>query len=199
MLLARVFVSDPVRPLILASASPRRQQLLSTLGFAFEVQPANIDESPLPGESAPKHVLRLAREKAAAIQGDAVVLAADTIVVLQGQILGKPKDAEDASRMLWSLSGSTHEVLTAIAVRDGTEEADWLSVSTVRFRELSGADVADYVATGEPLDKAGAYGIQGGAARFVEHLDGSYTGIMGLPLCQTEQLLRQFGCLGSSR
>ncbi len=183
--------------LILASASPRRSELLGGLGYTFRVHPAHIDETPWENESAPVHVERLAREKARAVAAThpgAVVMAADTIVVLGPRILGKPVDDADAAAMLRALSGSRHEVMTAVAAcKDDREEA-FVHASQVRFRELSPADIATYVRSGECRDKAGAYGIQGGAARFVEHLSGSYTGVMGLPLCQTEQLLRRFGC-----
>lgn len=183
--------------LILASASPRRRELLDGLGYRFTVQPAHIDETPGGDETARGHVERLAREKAAVVGREhtqSVVLAADTIVVLGSRILGKPVDDADAVAMLQALSGSVHEVMTAVAVRAGNREEAFVQVSQVRFRPLDETDVDRYVASGECRDKAGAYGIQGGAARFVEHLSGSYTGVMGLPLCQTEQLLRRFGC-----
>jgi len=183
--------------LILASASPRRRELLDGLGYRFTVQPAHIDETPGADETARGHVERLAREKAAVVARDhpqSVVMAADTIVVLGSRILGKPVDDADAVAMLQALSGSTHEVMTAVAMRAGNREEAFVQVSQVRFRPLDETDVDRYIASGECRDKAGAYGIQGGAARFVEHLSGSYTGVMGLPLCQTEQLLRRFGC-----
>ncbi len=183
--------------LILASASPRRSELLGGLGYRFAVHPAHIDETPGADETARSHVERLAREKARTVaqsHPQAVVLAADTIVVLGARILGKPLDDADAVAMLRALSGSTHEVMTAVAVCAGKREEAFVQVSAVQFRELDETDIDRYVASGECRDKAGAYGIQGGAARFVEHLSGSYTGVMGLPLCQTEQLLRRFGC-----
>ncbi len=183
--------------LILASASPRRSELLQGLGYVFRVQPAHIDETPWDDEAARDHVDRLAREKARAVAAQApgaVVMAADTIVVLGPRILGKPVDDADAIAMLEDLSGSTHEVMTAVAVCADDREEAFVHVSQVRFRRLEPADIEAYVRSGECRDKAGAYGIQGGAARFVEHLAGSYTGVMGLPLCQTEQLLRRFGC-----
>ncbi len=183
--------------LILASASPRRSELLQGLGYVFRVQPAHIDETPWDHEPARDHVDRLAREKARAVAAQApgaVVMAADTIVVLGPRILGKPVDDADAIAMLEDLSGSTHEVMTAVAVCADDREEAFVHVSQVRFRRLEPADIEAYVRSGECRDKAGAYGIQGGAARFVEHLAGSYTGVMGLPLCQTEQLLRRFGC-----
>lgn len=183
--------------LILASASPRRRELLAGLGFDFRVQPAHIDETPASGEEARAHVERLAQEKAqavASVNAHAVVLAADTIVVLDGRILGKPSSDAEAFAMLCSLSGRQHQVMTAIAVHAQDQKKSLVQVSDVRFRALRKVEVAAYVNGGEPQDKAGAYGIQGGAARFVEHLSGSYTGVMGLPLCQTEQLLREIGC-----
>lgn len=183
--------------LILASASPRRSELLGGLGYVFQVHPAHIDETPWDNETALAHVERLAREKARAVAAThpgAAVMAADTIVVLGPRILGKPIDDADAAAMLHALSGSSHAVMTAVAIcKDDREEA-FVHTSEVRFRALDSADIAAYVRSGECRDKAGAYGIQGGAARFVEYLSGSYTGVMGLPLCQTEQLLRRFGC-----
>lgn len=184
--------------LILASASPRRHELLAGLGYEFQVVPANIDESPFPAELPLTHVERLAREKALTVvrtHPAQTVLAADTIVVVDGEILGKPIDDQHACAMLRSLSGRRHEVMTALAVASGDALESTVQRSIVQFRPIRPAEIAAYVATGEPFDKAGSYGIQGGAARFVESLHGSYTGIMGLPLCQTEQLLRRFGCV----
>lgn len=183
--------------LILASASPRRKELLASLGYQFRVQPAHINESPEVDEEPYAHVERLAREKAQVVaknNPDAVVLAADTIVVLGRRILGKPRDDADAIAMLRDLSASCHQVMTAIAVCAKTEQMSRVQVSEVQFRTLQELEILAYVNSGEPRDKAGSYGIQGGAARFVEHLSGSYTGVMGLPLCQTEQLLREIGC-----
>ena len=194
------------RRIYLASRSPRRRELLHQLGVAFdelltqESHGADVDETPLAGELPAAYVLRLARAKAAlgghqvTLRGLAPhpVLAADTTVVLDGEIIGKPDDAEHARRVLRRLSGKTHEVLTAVAVarHDRTETA--LSVSTVEFRELEDAEILDYGATGEPLDKAGAYAIQGHAGAFVRVLRGSYSGVMGLPLVATAGLLRRF-------
>ena len=190
----------------LASRSPRRRELLQQIGIAFDellahANPAvDVDETPLAGEQAAAYVMRLARAKAAqglsevAARGLAPhpVLAADTTVVLDGEIIGKPDDAEHARALLRRLSGKAHAVMTAVAVarHDRTETA--LSVSTVEFRELDDAEIRDYVATGEPLDKAGAYAIQGRAAAFVRVLRGSYSGVMGLPLIETTRLLRRF-------
>ena len=181
-------------PLVLASASPRRRELLSQLCPAFTVLPADIDETPHPGEQASAHVQRLALEKAmvvAALQPDSMVLAADTIVVLDRQILGKPVDDQDGYAILGLLSGKTHQVMTAIAVAFvGHHEVS--SVTTeVTFRPLSEADIVEYWATGEPQDKAGAYGIQGLGGRFVERINGSYSAVVGLPLVETEQLLQR--------
>jgi septum formation protein len=168
---------------VLASASPRRRDLLTLVGIPHDVRPANVDETYIAGEAPPKHAERLAREKAAAIrERDAVVIGSDTIVVVDGAVLGKPADARDAARMLRLLSGRSHLVMTGVAVawrgviESGVEEVG------VTFRALSEADIADYVATGEPLDKAGAYGIQGFGATIVTRVDGDYFAVMGLAL-----------------
>ena len=195
-----------MRRIYLASRSPRRRELLRQLGIGFdellahEQHGADVDETPLAGELPAAYVMRLARAKAAlgwhqvATRGLAPrpVLAADTTVALEGEIFGKPDDAAHARTLLARLSGKTHDVLTAVAVtrHDRTETA--LSASTVEFRALDAAEIAAYVATGEPLDKAGAYAIQGQAAVFVRVLSGSYSGIMGLPLMATAELLRRF-------
>ncbi len=180
---------------ILASASPRRAELLARVVYPFDVVPAAIDESRLPGEDPATHVRRLARAKAervSASQRDAWVLGADTVVVLGEEVLGKPLDERDAARMLERLSGVTHRVLTAIAwARDGTCAADATSVSEVIFRRLTDEEIARYVASGEPLDKAGAYAVQGGAARFVAALHGSVTGVIGLPLDELRALAQR--------
>lgn len=182
----------------LASASPRRGELLRQIGVEFRVRAADIDESPLPGEPPREYVLRLAAAKAAAVGGalapqPAPVLAADTAVVVDGEILGKPADAAEAERMLERLSGRVHEVLTAVALGAGGTIDTRLSRSEVRFRATTAAERAAYCRTGEPLDKAGAYAIQGLAAVFVEHLRGSFSGVMGLPLFETAELLVQCG------
>lgn len=182
----------------LASASPRRKQLLEQLGLRFEVVPADVDETPRPGEAPRDYVGRIARLKAEAAAArlghpGLPVLAADTAVVLDGDILGKPKDREDALRMLARLSGRAHQVLSSVALwRAGSLEAA-LSESRVRFRALSQAEAEAYWQSGEPRDKAGAYGIQGLGGMFVEHLDGSYSGVMGLPLSETAALLQKAG------
>ncbi|GAA5218981.1 Maf family protein [Corallincola platygyrae] len=181
-------------PLILASASPRRKELLSQICPTFDVLPADIDESALPGELPEAHVCRLAKQKALHIaknHADALVLASDTIVVAQGQILGKPIDDQDAARILGLLSGNEHQVMTAIAVACGSRCDVECITTNVWFRMLSPQDISDYWATGEPADKAGAYGIQGLGGRFVEKIHGSYSAVVGLPLVQTERLLQR--------
>lgn len=184
--------------LVLASASPRRAELLRQLGVAFVQQPADIDETAVPGESAEDYVVRLAREKALACEyamGDQQrpVLAADTCVVLDDQLLGKPDDRMDALAMLARLSGREHLVLTAVCLRWREQEHQCVSETRVQFISLQRQQVEAYIDTGEPFDKAGAYGIQGLAAAFVDTLAGSYSGVVGLPLAQTWQLLQQCG------
>ncbi|HET8539412.1 MAG TPA: Maf family protein [Anaeromyxobacter sp.] len=183
-------------PLVLASQSPRRRELLEQLGVPLVVRPAHADEAMLPGEPARDYVVRVAREKARAVDG-AVVLGADTAVVLRGEVLGKPSDAEDARRMLRLLSGTVHEVLTAVCVRRNAPapgvELDAVVVTEVGFAPLSAAQVEWYVATGEPLDKAGAYAIQGAGGAFVVRVDGSVSNVVGLPLAETADLLRRAG------
>jgi septum formation protein len=180
--------------LVLASQSPRRRELLAQLGLALEVRPAHADESRAPGEAPPEYVLRVARDKARAVAGE-VVLAADTAVVLGGEVLGKPADAADARRMLTALSGTVHEVLTAVVVRRAAAalELDAVVATRVRFSSLSPAELDWYVATGEPLDKAGAYAIQGAGGAFVLAVEGSVSNVVGLPLAETAALLRRAG------
>ncbi len=178
--------------LTLASASPRRRELLEQLGFRLEVRPARTDESPLPSEPPRDYVLRVAVEKARAVAGEAV-LAADTAVVLGTEILGKPRDPADAKRMLRALSGRTHDVLTGVCVRrDGLERTAVVDAE-VRLDPLTEDQIDWYVATGEPLDKAGAYAIQGLAGAFVRELRGSVSNVVGLPLAETLGLLRGAG------
>jgi septum formation protein len=182
----------------LASASPRRRELLHQLGIAHCVAPGNVDESELPGEAPRDYVLRLARAKAEAMASDPAalglpVLGADTAVIVDGIILAKPVDAADARRMLSLLAGREHEVLSAVALAYRGRCEALSSVSRVRFASLSGADVDRYVASGEPFGKAGGYAIQGLAAAFIEHLAGSYSGVMGLPLYETSLLLARAG------
>lgn len=183
--------------LVLASGSPRRLHLLASLGLQCEVSPVDVDETPRTGEAPVEYARRLAAEKAAAAvrrhPRDRLVLAADTVVALGGNILGKPVDAADAACMLRRLSGRSHDVHTAVAAsRDGVT-AFRLASSEVTFRELRQHEIEAYVATGEPLDKAGAYGVQGLAAIFVTRLCGSYSAVVGLPLCETAELLGSYG------
>ena len=200
-------VSD--KRIYLASRSPRRRDLLKQIGVPFELlllredlrRGADVDETPLAEESPGVYVLRVASAKAAmavrqiAYRGlpQKPVLSADTTVVFDGQIVGKPEDAEDAARMLRTLSGREHQVLTAVAVALREQIEAQISVSSVLFRELSDAEIRSYVATGEPLDKAGAYAIQGRGGVLVTRMIGSYSGIMGLPLAETVELLQKFG------
>lgn len=185
-----------MRHIILASASPRRAELLRQMGVSFETRPADIDETPMPGELPGDYVLRLAREKALAVgqlAPEAIVLGSDTSVVLDDRILGKPATEADAVETLEALSGRTHQVLTAVAVVvDGYPEAR-LVTTDVRFRTLRPDEVSAYVRTGEPMDKAGSYGIQGLGGIFVESLQGSYSAVVGLPLQETADLLAQAG------
>ncbi len=185
----------PVR-VVLASQSPRRRELLALVGIPHEVLPADIDESVLDGELPIPHCERLARTKAATLAAqhpDAVVIGADTIVVVDGDILGKPRDAGDAADMLRRLSGRTHTVFTAVAVSlAGNTRSDVVEVE-VTFRALSDETIRGYVATGEPMDKAGAYGIQGYGATIVERVDGDFFTVMGLPLGRMIELLRDLG------
>lgn len=182
--------------LVLASASPRRAELLSAAGFAFDVMPADVDETPGPTESAETYTLRVARDKArrvAASIGDpaAAVLSADTEVVADARILGKPATPDDAAGMLRLLSGRAHDVLTAVVVRAGGRERSEVVTTRVEFTPMSDADIARYVATGEPMGKAGAYAIQGYAARFIDRIDGSWSNVVGLPIHAVQRLLRQ--------
>ena len=183
--------------LILASASPRRAEVLRAAGFEYETIATDIDETVRPGESPSMYVRRLSSEKSAAAQTAvrsdpaAVVLAADTAVVVSNEILGKPRDDRDAAAMLRRLSGRAHEVLTGVSVRHGDSEAKRVETTYVRFAELSEEDVAWYVASGEGRDKAGAYAIQGLASRFVPRIDGSYSNVVGLPVACVNELLRE--------
>jgi len=186
--------------LVLASASPRRSALLTQIGVAHEIRATDVDESPLPGESPHALVRRLAHAKA--IEGrrqdtsNLPVLAADTIVVLDGVVFGKPRDATDSMRMLQALGGHTHHVMTAVALAlPGVTgvAADAISDTAVSMRLITPAEAAAYWASGEPAGKAGGYAIQGLGARFIAHIDGSYSGVMGLPLYETAQLLQSLG------
>ncbi|MCU0618324.1 MAG: Maf family protein [Gemmatimonadaceae bacterium] len=181
---------------VLASQSPRRRELLALVGIAHEVLPADIDESVQPGEAPVPHAERLARGKAHAIaerEPGALVIAADTIVVVDGDILGKPRDVADAHAMLRRLAGRAHEVVTAVAVAHGARTESAVVRVPVRFRPLDDETIAAYVATGEPMDKAGAYGIQGYGATIVEHIEGDYFAVMGLPLGTVVALAARLG------
>ena len=189
-------------PLFLASGSPRRRELLTQIGVPFQVVSASIDETPLPDECPAAYVERLARAKAragrehllgASVSAPFCVLGADTAVVLDDQILGKPVDEADALSMLMALSGREHEVLTAIAILAAERCETRVVRSRVSFRTISQQEAVQYWASGEPQDKAGGYAIQGLAAVFVAGLNGSYSGVVGLPVCETAELLGQFG------
>ena len=182
--------------ILLASQSPRRRDLLRMIGIPFEAIPADIDESQLPGEPPAEHAERLAREKGAVIAArrpDALVISADTIVVLDGEVLGKPADAAEARATLRRLSGRTHTVFTAVAVAfEGRVESEVEAVA-VTFRELDDETIAAYVETGEPMDKAGAYGIQGYGAIIVQRIDGDFFAVMGLALGLLVELMARVG------
>lgn len=189
--------------LYLASGSPRRQELLTQLGISFEKVVPGIEELRRPDESAQHYVARLAREKAQAgvalTRDDLPVLGADTIVILNGEVLEKPRDAAHAAVMLRMLSGKTHQVMTAVALADSQHTLHCLVVTEVTFRTLSDDDITDYVLSGEPLDKAGAYGIQGLGGCFVRKINGSYHAVVGLPLVETYELLSNFNSLRDKR
>jgi septum formation protein len=203
------------RAIYLASRSPRRRELLAQIGIRFQLllfrdnpEPdPDLDETVLGGETPHKYVERVARAKADAgwkrleqrNLPRALVMAADTTVALQGRILGKPADRAEAADMLAALSGTTHEVLTAVVLRYEDRRESAVSVSQVRFKPLDAAEIRQYVASGECDDKAGAYGIQGRAARFVMEIHGSFSGVMGLPLYETSQLLEKIGTYGERR
>jgi septum formation protein len=183
--------------IILASASPRRRELLDQIGIVYEIRPVDIDESPKPDEAPADYVRRIAAEKSAACQAQAAsaglpVLAADTAVVLHGRIMGKPKDKEDALAMLRLLSGQTHQVYSAVSLR-GTVHGEALSVTDVTFRTLDEREIEAYWVTREPADKAGSYAIQGLGGVFVQSIRGSFSGVVGLPLFETAELLLQQG------
>jgi septum formation protein len=176
-------------PLILASASPRRRELLATLGVDFSVVVPEIVETPRPGEKPRAFAERLAEEKACAVEADGIIVAADTIVVLGETILGKPVDAEHARDMLTALSDQAHEVVTGVCVKSIGSPITFSVITKVFFRALSPEEIEEYVASGDPLDKAGAYAIQGGAAPMVHRIEGSYTNVVGLPLCELHETL----------
>jgi septum formation protein len=183
--------------LILASGSPRRAELLERMGLTFTVKPSNTEEILEPGLTPQQEVLSLSLQKGQAVAAtcgsDAVVLSADTVVELDGEILGKPKDAQEAATMLRRLSGRSHRVLTGVTVLGPQGTEAHCEETEVYFRPLSEAEIQAYVRTGEPMDKAGAYGIQGYAALFVEKLVGDYYNVMGLPVCRTGLMLRKAG------
>ena len=180
--------------LILASASPRRKELLSLFGIPFVIRAADIDETMDPGRSPYDEVGRLSRQKALATVRTAedVVIAADTIVVCQGRTLGKPRTEEEASEMLRLLSGRDHQVMTGCTLLQGDRVLTFTEVTDLHFRPLRESEITRYVKSGEPMDKAGAYGIQGGAALFCEKMAGDYYNVMGLPVCRLGEALRQF-------
>ncbi len=198
-------MAEQHRALVLASASPRRREILGQLGVAFVVDPSGIDERALPNETPDAHVRRLAGEKAdevaTRLAGDAarpLVLAADTIVLIDGEVLGKPRDDADAARMLGLLSGRAHVVITALALREvrGSYRDDFALTTEVRFRELELPTVHAYVASGEGRDKAGSYAIQGLGAGLVSAIEGSYTNVVGMPAVETLQALQRAGVVG---
>ena len=181
---------------ILASQSPRRRELLTLVGIAHEVQPADIDEAYWPGEEPAAHAERLAREKAAVVARtapDAIVIGSDTIVVVDGDVLGKPLDEAHAAEMLTRLSGRSHTVMTAVAVQWRGDERSAVEVAGVTFHSLSASDISAYIATREPMDKAGAYGIQGFGATNVARVDGDYFAVMGLPLQLVVRMMASMG------
>ena len=184
--------------MVLASGSPRRRELLNMIGVGHEIMPADIDERYLPGEDPPAHAERLAREKAAAVvprAGNSLIIAADTIVVVDGDVLGKPRDNAEAAEMLRRLAGRSHTVHTAVAVRYGGREASAVESPSVTFRPLDDELIEAYIATGEPMDKAGSYGIQGFGATLVSRVEGDYFAVMGLPLHRTMHLVESVGLI----
>jgi len=181
---------------VLASASPRRRELLNLIGIAHEVRPANIDETMRPREAPRRYAERLAREKAIAVatrDPDLITIGADTVVVINRKVLGKPADADDAARMLRMLSGREHAVITAVAVSRGRKLRSAIEEVGVKFRRLRDDEIDAYIAMGEPMDKAGAYGIQGYGATIVERIEGDYFAVMGLPLVRLVGLMRDVG------
>lgn len=182
--------------IILASKSPRRQELFGRLGLEFTVRTADVDERMDPNLPPEQEVARVSALKAAKIAEecpDDLIVSADTIVVIDGLVLGKPKDEADAARMLRLLSGRTHEVMTGLCVRQGKTVRQTVSRTCVTFRPLTETEILSYIRTGEPMDKAGSYGVQGLGSVLVSHLDGDFFSVMGLPLCELCTMLRQFG------
>lgn len=178
--------------LILASASPRRRELLKLLGRPFDTLIPEIDETPKPGEQPQVFAERLASEKADAVSAEGILITADTIVVRDQTILGKPVDSEHARDMLTSLSGRAHEVITAVCVKHDQRKIVFSVSTRVVFRDVSSAEINAYIETGEPMDKAGAYAIQGAAAHMVRAIEGSYTNVVGLPMCELHEALLSF-------
>ncbi len=178
--------------LVLASRSPRRREILHQAGIPFVLRPADVDETPRPGEAPRDYVIRIAREKAAAVAADGgeIVLGADTTVVIRNQILAKPNDAADAVRMLEMLSGQRHQVLTGICLRSAERTIEDCAETSVWFAPLSSEEIAEYAASGEPMDKAGGYAIQGLASKFVQRIEGCYFNVMGLPVALVYGYLR---------
>jgi septum formation protein len=187
----------PHQSIILASASPRRQALLKNAGISFEIRPANIPEVPHAGEAPVVFAERMAREKARAVsasRSERVILAADTVVAVKSEILGKPANTEDAARMLRLLSGRTHAVTTGVClIGDGREDVR-SETTEVEFSGMTEAEILDYVLSGEPMDKAGAYAIQGGASRWITRVDGDYNNVVGLPVELVLRMLKEAGC-----
>ena len=184
--------------LVLASASPRRQELLRNVGITFEVQPADIPEDPLPGEGAKECAERLAREKALAVarqRPQDCVLGADTVVVVDGELLGKPSGAADAARMLRRLSGREHQVITGVCLVAGGQCSVASETTSVTMSEISENEIPGYVASDEPLDKAGAYAIQGIASRWIPRIEGDYSNVVGLPVALVWRMLRETGVM----
>jgi septum formation protein len=181
--------------LVLASRSPRRREILQWAGIPFAVRPGEVDETPLPGEAARDYVTRIARDKAGAVPAGngEIVLGADTTVTIHGEILGKPLDTADARRMLHMLSGKRHTVLTGVCLRSDSRLVEDCAESSVWFAPLSPQEIDDYAASGEPMDKAGAYAIQGLASKFVERIEGCYFNVMGLPVAMVYRHLRALG------
>jgi septum formation protein len=183
--------------LILASASPRRAELLAAAGFEFDVVPADVDETPHQHEEPKTYVLRIARAKADQIvklqSAHGIVLAADTTVTIDGRVMGKPRDREDAGSMLRALSGVVHEVHTAVVMQRDARRLEEVVTTQVRFRRLTDEEIVWYVASGEPVGKAGAYGIQGRAARFIDRIEGSWSNVVGLPISTVYHLITLIG------
>lgn len=180
----------------LASGSPRRKELLEQLGYNFTIVKPDIEEVKQPDESAKEYVLRLSQQKAAAglemVSGDAVVIGSDTVVVLNNNVLEKPQDFEDSKQMLLALSGNQHQVMTAVTLIDNEKQLSKVVITDVWFKALNNEEISQYWQTGEPCDKAGSYGIQGIGGRFVSRIEGSYYAVVGLPLFETDQLLKEF-------